>query len=83
MAVQRNQNTVDSHWNYLWLELLLIWTELGVHAGALMCMCVCVCVSSTPPQGSGLYDFSIPVLTAAAGEEGFTALELFCTVFQD
>lgn len=44
---------------------------------------VCVCVSSTPPQGSGLYDFSIPVLTAAAGEEGFTALELFCTVFQD
>lgn len=41
-----------------------------------------VCVCCTPPRGLGLYDFSIPVLTAAAGEEGFTALELFYTVFR-
>lgn len=61
VVVRRNQHTVDSHWNYLWLELLLIWTNLvlrcrcaGVHAHAHACMCAC--------------DFSMPALTAAAGE---------------
>lgn len=33
VVVRTNQQTVDSHWNYLWLELLFIWTNLGLHAG--------------------------------------------------
>lgn len=53
----------------------MIWTNLGLHAGALHTH------TRTQKVRPGFYDFSMPVLTAAGTEEIFIASELFFFFF--